>query len=246
MYMSLFSFLKKPSSLFAFVIGIILLSIILALIFLSFTTKIPEKPTTNTTSFSEKPITPTTSPAPIIFESLSPKEGQLLNAGEIATFTLLFKEPISPDRVAVAFSYFDDVKNLSFPISVKKITNVSSKKIVLETTEALKQTTQYSLQIVDSTTESLIFSAVYVSSEILPTPIQTNNSKLIPYLPYETSNFKLEYFPERNIYIFHFIDDESLPTDLSEQFAKAKADAIKFIESKGIDLKTIMIEWRSS
>lgn len=77
----------------------------------------------------------------------------------------------------------------------------------------------------------------------IPTRAPNNNLSLQQYLPYETSNFLLEYDPARNTYLFHFKFRNNTGVSLPDQFDKAKQDAINFIQSKGIDVNSLAIEW---
>ena len=235
--------MKNKTTLFFIVVGLLLLGIIIALIFLSFQPQKEAKPVVNPTPFPS----PTLIPVTLTLEKITPDDATTLPAGKPFAFTISFTTPIELNQIDFTLTYTDDFAQNPSPIPVKIIPQkIDQRTISLQTTDPIQPAKEYALTIVNATTNDVLSSTSYPSERPLPTKVPTNNLTLASFLPYETDLYSLIYLENRNIYVFRFKYNADSSVSSDEQFNAAKADAVKFIESKGIDLKTIVIEWRSS
>lgn len=178
---------------------------------------------------------------------ITPEKTSILKPGEKQTFSIEFEKPISLDLFRVdatqkRVTTDEPPKAISFQ---RELTSISkSLSIILR--ESILPLSEYTISLTNKKTNETIFEISYLSGELEPTPVQTNNLNLIPFLPYETANYRLIYNKEKNTYIFNFKYNPDSLENLEIQYQNAKQDAIKFIESKGIDVSTIVIKWRYS
>lgn len=105
---------------------------------------------------------------------------------------------------------------------------------------------RYNLYLINTLNNSVIFKISYLSDNPQSTPVPVNNKALIPFLPWETASYKLSYYAPGNIYVFNFKYNPNSPDSPETQYEKAKADAIDFIKSKGVDPSTLVVAWKHS
>lgn len=178
-------------------------------------------------------------------KELAPADGNTLKAGQPQTFKVYFNNFVLLSQISVNLLYADLTQdNPATPIGID-LKALGNNAIQITTHDLIKERSEYQLVIKDQT-GNVVFSADYLSNEIPPTPVPSNNPTLKDYLPYETPNYALEYLPSQNLYVFHFKYDSNLETTPDRQFENAKADAIRFIQNKGIDQATVTIEWKNS
>jgi hypothetical protein len=220
---------------------VLLLFLIFFIIFVSIFSFLPK--TSQSTTITIPSLTPNKNQInPIHVLTISPDEEVLLPYGIKPKFTLTFDGEVPPSRLQ--FTFQETSSHTKIPLILSFL---QDKKNILLTSSALTgDDMSYSLIITDIATNKIILSKTYISDIPTPTPVSNNNKELIPYLPYQTPRFLLEYNATLNIYIFHFFVDPNGTDDLGKEFYTAKADAIKFIQSKGIDPTTLVIEWKSS
>jgi hypothetical protein len=170
-----------------------------------------------------------------------------LTPGLPYSFTVYFSIPVSPTAVSFTLtssSLYGDKAAKTVKLSVTP--ENSNKRYIVKTLEPIQPYSEYILRVNSAQTKKEVYRKGFLTKDVLPTPVSTNNLSLAAYLPHRTASYSLEYFVNRNVYIFHFIYNSDLPTGAEAQFDAAKADAIKFIQSKGIDINSIVIEWRNS
>jgi hypothetical protein len=177
------------------------------------------------------------------FFTLNPIESQILTPGQIQTFTITFTKP-------VAFNKYSLSVTKSAPRTTEQKVDFTSsfgdRSLQITLTEVIQPTTTYTITLQEKGSSNILFSVFYNSGNPpLPT-IAQNNTQLQQYLPYETDSYILSYLPSRNIYIFNFKYDSTLSGGINDQYESAKKAAIEFITSKGININSIVIEWRHS
>lgn len=176
-----------------------------------------------------------------------PGQATPLQPGNQQTFSLDFNNPIRLDSIQVKLTRADMTINqaevdVAFTLSL----NPDGKTLIIGVIPPISPLSEYHLLITGIKDKSMIFEARYLSEKPLPTPVKTNNLQLVPYLPHETSLYRLIYLESQNIYVFNFKYNPDSPDELETQFNKAKQEAIKFINSRGVDPNSIIIEWRYS
>jgi hypothetical protein len=183
-----------------------------------------------------------------VINNVSPSEGTTLETGKVQTFTIYLGKPLVIGQIKIILKSYDYTKDNIFVSDVPfKATFTAHNVIEVRTTNPIVPHTTYLLQMTTLTDNKVVLNLTY-SSQLAasPTPVQNNNDALIPYLPHETDNYKLSYFAAQNMYVFNFKYDSSSDLNIIDQFNQAKQDAINFIQSKGIDINSIVIDWRSS
>lgn len=173
--------------------------------------------------------------------TIIPEKNSQLQSGQKQSFNAGFNS--APDSLNITVSRIDVVSNQTEnDLPFKKAIQDTKIKITLD--EEIKPYSEYTLSFFEG--NRLIASVPYTSTNQLPTRVQNNNNELQEYLPYETHSYSLKYDPQANMYIFSFIYNPNSPTTLQQQFEAAKQDATSFIESKGIDIDSVIIEWNYS
>ena len=183
-----------------------------------------------------------------VINNVSPSQGTTLEPGKSQTFTIYLGKPLVIGQVKIVLKSYDYTQDYVIVNDVPfKATFTANNVIEVKTTNPITPHTTYLLQMTTLTDNKVVLNLTY-SSQLAasPTPVQNNNTALIPYLPHETDNYKLSYFAAQNMYIFNFKYDSSSDLNITDQFNQAKQDAINFIQSKGIDINSIVIDWRSS
>jgi len=180
----------------------------------------------------------------IAVTSIIPSEATTLIASEKQTFTVSFSTTLDANAVTFSLTPDDDSQEISAPKIILR--QPDPKTISLEVQGSLEPFYNYTLTIQDKLSQKILASQTYYVAPPQPTAIPNNNQTLKTYLPYETNTYSLEYLPDRNIYLFHFKYNDSSDVESDVQFENAKAAATQFIESKGIQISDITIEWRSS
>lgn len=184
--------------------------------------------------------------APIKVIGIKPDKTISLQPGTMQQFVIQFSQPVNLDSIHLVVERTDITKDLP-PYQAEQDTTLSSdrRSLTILLKKPVLPYSKYDLILTD-TKKNAIFQASYLSGKETPMVVKINNFNLSTYLPYETTSFKLSYDKSRNIYVFNFKYDTESPDDLQNQYEKAKSEAVKFIESKEIDINTIVIEWRHS
>jgi hypothetical protein len=177
-------------------------------------------------------------------QSITPPKGTILKPNQPLEFDVTFDKPIDISWVGIKLS--------SGPISATQLNSTQFKnkvsgdnKTLIITSGPTTPSSQYLLEITNLTKNIKLLSINY-PSDTFSTPAPSNNPALSTFLPYETANYKLSFNPDRNVYIFNFKYDTNSSVSIDDQYNQAKTDATAFIQSKGIDINSIVIEWRHS
>ncbi len=178
---------------------------------------------------------------------ITPDNSVVLIPGNVQQFLLTFPTTINLSQISIKLTKIDITKN-NDPVLIPIDTAVSNdgRNLSITTQPLIDPYSQYTLLATDRTNNATIFKTSFLSDKEKEVPVETNNLDLIPYLPYETAWYALSYVSSRNVYVFNFKYDPESKETLQVQFDRAKADALLFIKSKGIDESTIVIEWRNS
>lgn len=179
-------------------------------------------------------------------ERIIPDKNVTLQPGQKQSFLVEFASPITNTSVQVGIFQ----KNITRDEGAKLISSESSlgnggRTLTATLNSSVLPLSQYDFLIVDKSNNALVFKTSFLSAEEQPSPIQANNKALIPFLPHETPSYRLSYLESRNVYVFNFKYNPDSPDNLLTQYEQAKQDAASFIQSKGIDMSTIVIEWRN-
>ena len=182
----------------------------------------------------------------------------LPNEVKIAPITNTVFPAGSHQSMTVIFSLPVDTKAISFHLNKTSVTSNNAAQPVdanvtfednfhiarITPKDSIDPNSQYTLTVSDSKNGNIIASANYSSTDLLASPAPSNNPQLKSYLPYNTPTYSIDYFEPRNTYQFHFIYDPKSKVDIESQYQNAKENAIQFIKSKGIDINSIVIEWK--
>lgn len=237
-----FSQFKNISILFPVAVSIILLSIIFTIVYSSFKeTNDSFKPSPQQIKQpqEQEQINPN-----IAVTNISPSGDTTLIANQKQTFTVSFSSTLDANAVTFLLTPDDDSQGISNPKFILR--QVDGKTISLQTQETIEPYNTYTLTIQNRLSQKVLASQSYYVAAPQPTTVQTNSPALQAFLPYETDTYSLEYLSDQNVYLFHFKYNESSDVESDVQFEQAKTAATKFIESKGINISTITIDWRSS
>jgi hypothetical protein len=179
--------------------------------------------------------------------AVSPSYSSLLTPGEKEIFTVSFSTSVQEKTLKILLSKkkYDDTSEsiVSVPIATELLDK--GKSLLISMQEEVEIYHEYSLTIIDGNNKTLT-STTYLTSNVVISRAPSNNPTLQQYLPHETASYILSYNERRNTYIFNFKVDPSSTLGFSEQFESAKQQAEEFIQSRGIDINSIVIEWRHS
>ncbi len=218
-----------------FALGVVIMLILLSVVFLFISSfkKPPPSPV------KEKPVTQVDITTPLVVTAEPPVTKQLI-VGEVQVFAVELDTSVnvSDVRATVSSSPPSDASAKSV---VPTTTVIQGQKIILTTAVPTEPVTTYTLTLIYK--GRVLLSQAYLSTTPAITPIPTNNPVLATHLPYETLNYILTYSKERNVYEMHFKYNPSSEKDMTTQFEEAKVNANNFIIGKGIDIKTITIEY---
>lgn len=179
--------------------------------------------------------------------SLTPNEFTILKAGERKKITVSFKNPIAPNSINITLTklqYTKEQNPTEVPINTTYNGNASTLTVSLQ--ETILPFSQYVLTITDRENNKVLLRASYNSRDIQPTKPANNNQELKQYLPHETTSYKLSFNELRGVYVFNFKINSNSQISLSRQYEIAKKEAEDFIKNKGININSIVIEWRHS
>ena|SRR3989344_2206114 len=173
--------------------------------------------------------------------SVSPIQNSVLVSGKKQIFTITFNN--QPKNITTTLER-TDVTNTSKPVTASFTLSEKGNALVLTTTGPIVPDSIYTLNVLYQNIP--LMSLSYTTTNLLPSPVKQNNEALKKYLPYNTASYSLRFDQNRNIYLFNFIYDPSKNDSLDVQYEQAKQDATDFIESKGIDIDSVIIEWNYS
>ena len=180
-------------------------------------------------------------PQSISLVSVSPIQNSVLVSGKKQIFTITFNN--QPKNITTTLER-TDVTNTSKPVTASFTLSEKGNALVLTTTGPIVPDSIYTLNVLYQNIP--LMSLSYTTTNLLPSPVKQNNEALKKYLPYNTASYSLRFDQNRNIYLFNFIYDPSKNDSLDVQYEQAKQDATDFIESKGIDIDSVIIEWNYS
>ena len=218
-----------------FALGVLAMLIFLSVTFL-FVSSL-KKPTP--APMREKPVTQVDIATPLV-ATVDPPVTKQLEAGLIQAFTVELDPSINLSQIRATVSS-SPPSDASAKSVVPTTTTIKGQKITLTTTVPVQPTTTYTLSVIFQ--GRTILSQAYLSTPPAVTPVATNNPALATHLPYETLSYILTYSKERNVYEMHFKYNPSSEKDMTTQFEEAKTNTNNFITGKGIDIKTITIEY---
>ncbi len=177
--------------------------------------------------------------------SFTPETSFPLIPDQNITFKISFNNPVSLSDLSVSLVQEEIITEGVSIVPINLLLENENKTLAVTPQTIIKGYSEYNLVIKDKSGRELL-NETYLSNQPIPTPAASNNLELSNFLPHETSNYRLSYLPSRNIYIFNFIYNPNSSEDLQTQYERAKQQAEEFIESKGINLEEIVIEWRYS
>jgi hypothetical protein len=229
--------LKDKTLIFPIAMGVILVIIVFSILLVSLMQK--------TTNIQLGPA-PTPTPVAASIERIVPDEPETLTAGVPHTFLVYFNRSVSIQNLTINLTSADITADNpeKIPVAIS-ISQPSSSIVLIKTKEEIEETSEYDLTVTDEN-GTVLASTSYLSGNLQPTKVPTNDQTLKQFLPYSTNSYTLEYLASQNLYVFHFIYDPTNSEDLQQQFQDAKAQAIQFIQSKGVDINSIVIDFRSS
>lgn len=219
--------------------------ILLALLILNFAKRAGVQP--NSTSIPVYSPTATSSslpPVDITVTGASPDRNTIFNPGQQQAFISKFQNPVNLSWLGIKITYKDIYTSKITAIQFNSSLDASGKVLTITTVGPISPDGEYTLSIDNLTKNTNILNVTYLSNSASPIPVSSNNPALIQYLPYEADNYSLDYMPEQNVYVFHFKMNYNSSDDLQTQYQKAKQDATDFIQSKGVDINSIVIQWR--
>lgn len=226
---------------------LLLISIFLFLVVVMFVISLINNPTPST-----NPQTAQNAPAPALGDypnviSLEPSELDILPAGTNQNFTITFKSKVTLDQVSISLTKQNyTTKQNPTLVESKASLNENTTTLTISPTDSIQPFNKYILTITDKSNNTKLLSATYNSRDISPTIPVNNNPELKQFLPHETPSYKLSFNTYRGVYVFNFKINPNSTISLTTQYENAKREAEKFIRNKGIDLNSIVIEWRHS
>lgn len=173
-----------------------------------------------------------------------PNEATFLRVNELPTFVIEFNQLKSLDDIEIRLSKKEIQTDKGGDLNFKTSFDLNNQTLTISGEELVSPLTEYQIEIKNKKTNQLIDSLIFMSTEPIATPVPSNNQSLERFLPIETGSYKLSFNPDLNIYSFSFKYDPNSSETAEEQFNKARDEATRFIQSKGIDINSIVIEWR--
>ena len=178
--------------------------------------------------------------------SLSPAVTTVLEVGVPQEFKVVFSGDINEYAIDTRLEKTRIVGGGS-PSAVEIKTRVEDgNTLIVSMGENVESYSVYTLSLTNKEDGRLLVDASYNSALQDMTPVPANNLDLTPFLPHETPSYKLSYLEDRNLYIFNFKFDPSIPGPIIDQYETAKKEAEEYIRSVGVDPGTIVIEWKHS
>lgn len=230
---------KDKSLIIPLIFGFILVAVVFGIVLVVVESNKQER--------SNSQITPTPGITSISIDKIIPDEPQTLTAGIPHTFLIYFNKDIPLGRYEFDLSYADITQDSPQRIPVQKTISLFAPNVVsIKTLSPINEKSEYYLTVIDTQSNTTISSSSYLSGNIEPTPLPSNNQTLKQFLPHETDTYLLEYSGTKNLYIFHFKYDPTNDDDIDTQLQDAKNEAIQYIQSKNVDINSIVIEYRSS
>lgn len=230
---------------------VLIISIFTFILMLAFLISIvlpkPNNKTNNNIPLFQPKETPTISsnPQEIRVINIQPPLNTALKPDQTQIFQITFNKPINMQQIQVSL-HKKNITNNNPPELVNFDSVIKENDLFIAPKELIIGYGDYEITIIDINTNMQIFKASYLSDKNELTPAPKNNPDLIPFLPYETTGYRLSYNKSRNIYVFNFKYNPNSTDKLDTQYEKAKQDAKNYIQSKGINPTSIIIEWRYS
>lgn len=177
--------------------------------------------------------------------TISPQEYELLTPGRPQEFRVTFRGngDVTTLRASVSQALIRKPGTVT-TVPVTTSFDQAKKAVIVTTNTPILPLSTYVLTIQNPQTTNTLLRINYHSGEVPPTPVVSNNPKLEQYLPHRTDSYNLTYDKKRNIYIFNFKIDPESDLSLATQYDTAKTSATRFIESKGVPINSITIEWK--
>lgn len=175
----------------------------------------------------------------------SPLSGSSLNIGTKPIIKVVFKQ--SPQSIYKIIVLYTDAASNKPDVNIEtNSAHVGDNSINVVFLEKAVPLGIYTLNVLRKSDNQVVFTGTYLTGDATPSPVISNNQNLIPFLPHNAPNYTLEYFKNKNIYVFHFIYDVNSALSIDEQFNKAKNDALLFIKSKNVNPDSLVVDWRNS
>ena len=218
-----------------FVLGVFAMLIFLSILFLFVSTFKKTAPVPK----EAVPVTQVDTTTPLAY-TVKPLSTQQLIAGQVQVFTITLDPSVDATSVRASVSS-SPPSDASAKTLIPTTINVSGQRLEITTKIPTDPYTTYTLTLLYRS--RIILQQAYLSTPAVETPIPTNNPTLSSFLPYSTLNYILDFNKEQNIYVMHFKYNPNSSKDLSTQFNDAKTSANNFILGKGIDIKSITINY---
>lgn len=206
----------------------------------------------NDTPIEDSDIALFPTPVPILYTSpdvvsIDPPITTALLPGKDISFLITFTTSIreKPVKILLTRKPIIGIDESINSVSITSELTSFGKALSVTLQEPILPAQEYSLIVLGANDKTLV-SSTYTSSSIEILRAPQNNPDLQQFLPYETPTFRLTYNENRNSYIFNFKINPNSTESLESQFNQAKQQAESYIRSKGIDINTIVIEWRRS
>jgi len=185
-------------------------------------------------------------PQTVVVKKVLPDEPHGLTSGIPHTFYIFFSGQVPLSELDINLAAIDLTQDNATGemVTIQKDTSLPD-TVELRTADPIKENHLYSLTVTNTKTGEVLAAATYPSRDV-ETAATKNNPDLKAKLPHETATYLLEYLSETNTYVFHFKFNPGLSGTAEEQYNNAREQAIQFITEQGIDISTIVIEWRHS
>lgn len=201
----------------------------------------------------DAPIPPSfPTPVPLLYqspaiESFAPPITQALIPGQHQIFTVEFNKAVPSEslRILLTKKGLGNTQDTAASVPISADSSSGGKVLIIHMLEPVNASHEYSLVVIDKNNIPLV-SSTYASAHVEISPAPSNNLALREYLPYETTTYRLSYNENRNSYIFNFKINPESPDNIQSQYEQAKIQAEDWIQSRGIDINSIVIEWRHS
>lgn len=173
----------------------------------------------------------------------SPTENSILTPGQPQEFVIEFSSPINTNDTLVFLKTKEFTSADYQKVEISQILDQNNRLLRIRTVPPILSSQSYNLAIYQGNGSKLL-QVTYLSERTERTVESRNYPILAQHLPHQTDSYSLVYIPERNLYVFSFVYNENSSDPIELQYDKAREQAATFIESKGIDINSVVIEWR--
>lgn len=175
-----------------------------------------------------------------LLTSVRPPKTEELKASLTQKFEITFTsmDQTTPINISLSSAPF---KNPEEATAVKVSQKTIGNSMIINTLEPILPLNTYTLTLTQNS--QTILKYIYLSSETKPTPIPQNNTALQEFLPHTTQTYSLEYALSRNIYVAHVKYNPNSSLSLTAQIEAVQTDVSQFIQSKGIAVESVKIDY---